>query len=160
MNRIIVASAMLVGVVDAGCCPTPTGTCCYEPCDCRYGESSPSTLKELFEEFKVTHSRSYSTQEEEMRRFKIFGDTLKLIDVRNRADKAAGGSAVHGITRFADLTQEEFASMYLDSRTSRYIRERNATVVSTPKGLTSGAVDYTGKQTTAIKDQGNCGSCW
>jgi cathepsin F len=117
-------------------------------------------MKELFDNFKQTHSRSYATQEEENRRFGIFAETLKIVDQRNAADRAAGGSAVHGITRFADLTQDEFASMYLDSRTSRYIRQRNATVVALPKGLTSGAVDYTGKQTTAIKDQGNCGSCW
>lgn len=71
-----------------------------------------------------------------------------------------GGSARHGITKFADLTQAEFESMYLDSRTASHMRKMNATRVEAPRGTTTGAVDYTASQTTAVKDQGNCGSCW
>ena len=156
MNRLIIASTLLAGVVvDAGCCPTPTGTCCSGPCDCQYGNVTPQTLKELFEDFKATHHRSYSTMDEEIHRFNVFSDTMKLIDERNRA-----GDAVHGVTKFADLTQDEFEAIYLDSRTSGFIRQRNATIVTPSVSVISGAVDYTGKQTTAIKDQGSCGSCW
>lgn len=156
MNRFLIASTLLAGaVVDAGCCPTPTGYCCTEPCDCQYGNVSPQTLKELFEDFKTTHHRSYSTMDEEIHRFNVFSETLKVIDERNRA-----GDGVHGITKFADLTQNEFEAMYLDTRTKGFLRQRNATIVTPSLALKSGAVDYTGKQTTAIKDQGSCGSCW
>ena len=81
----------------------------------------------------------------------------KVSCAHEEEEKEAGGSARHGVTRFADLTQEEFEAMYLDSRTSKNIRQRNATVIATPRGQTSGAVDYTGSQTTAVKDQGSCG---
>ena len=36
-----------------------------------------------------------------------------MIDERNVAEKKAGGSAIHGITKFSDLSQEEFAGRYL-----------------------------------------------
>ncbi len=54
---------------------------------------------------------SYSADEEESR-FAIFVDNLAVIDARN----AAEGSDIHGITKFSDLTQEEFASRYLLSK--------------------------------------------
>ena len=163
MNRFVAvsfAAGAFLASVEAGCCPTPTGTCCTEPCDCQYSVSNPEVVKNLFEEFIATHGKTYSTMKERMNRFEIFTENLKVIDERNNAEKEKGGSAQHGITRFSDLTQAEFEEMYLDSRTSRYIRQRNATVISTPRGMTTGAVDYTGKQTTAVKDQGSCGSCW
>lgn len=87
MNRFVVATtvtASVLAAVEAGCCPTPTGTCCSGPCDCQFGESlsQPEMLKELFEEFRKTHSRSYSTMDEEMHRYGVFQETLKTIDER------------------------------------------------------------------------------
>lgn len=115
-------------------------------------------VKELFEDFRTTHGKEYATMKEEMHRFDIFQNTLQVIDARNKAEKESGGSARHGVTRFADLSQEEFEAMYLDSRTRGNMRQRNANAtVATPRGATSGAVDYTGSQTTAVKDQGSCG---
>lgn len=87
-------------------------------------------------------------------------DYFRMLFHRNALEKKLGGSARHGITKFADLTQAEFESTYLDSRTASHMRQRNATKAEVPRGATTGAVDYTGKQTTAIKDQGSCGSCW
>lgn len=163
MNRLLVASvaaSAMLASVDAGCCTTPTGTCCSGSCQCGFATQSVEVIKDLFDEFRTTHKKDYVSDREEMRRFGIFKDTLKTIDERNKADKEAGGSAEHGITRFADLTQAEFEALYLDARTASHMRKRNATVIATPRGATSGAVDYTGSQTTAVKDQGGCGSCW
>jgi len=121
-----------------------------------YSTSSPETLKQLFEQFKRNHARSYSTMDEERSRYEIFVQTLKVIDERNQVD-----AGVHGITQFADMTQQEFEDIYLDRTIANKIRQQNATLAEIPlyEGSTT-SVDYTGTQTTAIKNQQSCGSCW
>ena len=49
----------------------------------------------------------------ENRKFSIFLENLKTVDLRNELEQKNGGSAVHGITKFSDLSQDEFAAHYL-----------------------------------------------
>jgi len=108
----------------------------------------------------MEHNKNYDTMEEENRRFNIFLENLKVADNRNRDELKAGGSAVHGITKFSDLSQAEFESRYLTADIS--MKSSNAEVLnieSAPEA-SAGLVDWTGKFTTPVKDQGYCGSCW
>jgi len=59
----------------------------------------------------------YATPEEERTRFAAFVGNLAAADERNAAERASGvaGAAVHGITKFMDLTPEEFKNGYLNS---------------------------------------------
>ena len=54
------------------------------------GSSNPETLKQLFERFKQVHGREYSTMDEEIHRFNVFAQHLKLIDSRNSAENNGG----------------------------------------------------------------------
>lgn len=123
------------------------------------GGSPRETLKQLWDAFKTKHARQYSTMEEEAHRYGVFLETLSTIDARNAVETARNGGAVHGITKFADLTQQEFEDMYLNPRVPQNMRSLPASRKTVqPLNGAVGSVDYTGKQTTAIKDQGNCGS--
>jgi len=73
--------------------------------------AKPETQKYLFENFKNEHNKNYATKEEEAHRFEVFVSNLKTIDERNELEK---GTAVHGITKFADLTKKEFKTSYLN----------------------------------------------
>lgn len=123
-------------------------------------KEDPSHLKQMWESFKSEFRRSYATMDEETSRFQNFVANLKMIDQRNKEEIAAGGNAVHGITRFSDLTQSEFEAHYLTADPKMKTTERVYDNSLGEADMTAALVDWSGKYTTAVKDQGQCGSCW
>ena len=115
--------------------------------------------KYMWETFKREYFRNYESMEEENRRFNIFLENIKLVDLRNLAEKRAGGSAIHGITKFSDLSQAEFESRFLTADVSMKSTSPKE-VFEGAVDATAGLIDWTGKFTTPVKDQGYCGSCW
>lgn len=124
-----------------------------------YSNLSPTSLKYMFETFKTEYGRNYATMEEEQSRYAIFAENLKTIDARNEMERKAGGSAIHGITKFADLSQEEFAKKFLTADISMKSKTVEYGEVPPYTG-TQSSVDWSGVLTTPVKDQGYCGSCW
>ena len=113
--------------------------------------------KNMFNTYKAEHNKVYTTQEEPSK-FENFVANLKIIDTRNQAET---GTAEHGLTRFSDLSQEEFAATYLQGRSSSDSKSALKSVMdSVPAVNGTGAVDWSGVLTTPVKDQGYCGSCW
>jgi len=118
-----------------------------------------SHQKYVWDSFKKDFGRRYDTMEEEMSRFGNFITNLKIADARNEKEKLAGGSAVHGITKFSDMSQEEFKLQFLKSDKSMKLGGEVFEVKEPPKA-NAGLVDWSGIFTTPIKNQGYCGSCW
>ena len=115
--------------------------------------------KYMWETFKREYFRNYESMEEENRRFNIFLENIKIVDLRNLAEKRAGGSAIHGITKFSDLSQAEFESRFLTADVSMKSTSPKEDFEGAVDA-TAGLIDWTGKFTTPVKDQGYCGSCW
>lgn len=144
--------------------------------------------REKFDRFKIEHSKVYKLDEEE-ERFGVFKATLKLIDERNVLQVASGGEEVHGVTKFADWTQEEFNRLNgikisdgMDDIYKALGKRPDETVINDVMVESAGAkalkrrrlsedfyscadppkehANWIGKLSTSVKNQAQCGSCW
>jgi C1A family cysteine protease len=99
------------------------------------------------------HQKNYGSPEVERYRRSVFAANLIKIEAHN---KDASKTYALGLTVFADLTQEEFASQYLSS----FAIEAQPQPEPFVNNLTAD-VDWVSKGfTTPVKNQGQCGSCW
>jgi len=117
----------------------------------------PTHLKYMWENFKREYFKSYSTMDEENSRFGNFVNNLKLADGRNRDEQSSHGQAVHGITKFFDLSQAEFEAHFL---TADPKQGTGSAKLDTTMRTVDNTAAYVEWSTTPVKDQGYCGSCW
>lgn len=111
----------------------------------------------LYESWLVHHGKAYNALGEKERRFEIFKDNLKFIDEHNREAR----TYKVGLTRFADLTNEEYRARFLGGRLSRKPRlsaAQSLRYAAAPGDDLPDHVDWRKKgAVTEIKDQGQCG---
>jgi hypothetical protein len=127
-----------------------------------YGSLSDEDQVTLFADFQGTFKRAYDTKKEEKSRMKYFKQFLDRVDERNANEKKLGGSAVHGLTIFADLSPEEFKENfmgYIPPKSSSLKFEKLKVSVDLYQG-DNVLADWTGVYTTAVNNQLYCGSCW
>ena len=70
------------------------------------------STEKKFKVFMESYGKRYSTREEYLRRLGIFAENM----VRAVEHQALDPTAVHGVTQFSDLSQEEFERFYTGAK--------------------------------------------
>lgn len=125
-----------------------------------FRQRTDDEVMSLYESWLVEHKKVYNALGEKEKRFQIFKDNVKYIDEQNAVPEK---SYKLGLTKFADLTNEEYRAIYLGTkpdarrRLSSRPSDRYASKVgdSLPE-----SVDWVKKGVlVGVKDQGQCGMC-
>jgi C1A family cysteine protease len=120
----------------------------------------PREIYKQFLKFEVDFSKTYDSPEERHYRIQVFANNLHRVKELNEAN----GSPAFGITKFMDLTEDEFKAAYLSGVTeaSGSLNAQHLEIQpKNPQDLPP-EVDWrnvTGV-ITPVKNQEQCGSCW
>ncbi|KAJ9553691.1 hypothetical protein OSB04_017736 [Centaurea solstitialis] len=114
-----------------------------------------------FTAFIEKHGKRYDTREEYLHRLGVFSKNL----LRAAEHQLLDPTAVHGVTPFSDLSEEEFETMFTGVKGGGIIDRKNGEVgtVAAAMEVKDLPEDFDWREkgaVTEVKMQGTCGSCW
>lgn len=112
------------------------------------------SMRERYERWLESNGRKYSSRDEWLMRFGIYQSNVLLVDYINSQNLSFKLTD----NKFADMTNDEFKSMYMGFSPQNLLKERHHNATDHQLQELPTSVDWRKEETvTPVKDQGQCG---